>query len=488
MLSNMTIFVLVTNGMTAVITMALLMLVLFQDPRCRMNQLFAMTMLLLGAYCALNGLGRFISDFQLDPVLATYTAIWIFGMFVVAIFFFGAEFAQSHTIATRRMQQIGYVIGIVNSVALWSGKLFVDIHPTEANDGSYQGRWTTLGLAVALTLLAYLIATTIALRRMEDERGRSLWAAPVLAVAGIVSSTIIWPVIHIPLQAFFLALTAFALGVPVLRYELFNPQATLNDELERKNIELRKASRMKSRFLANISHELRTPLNSIIGYAQLVMGGLYGALNDTQLDRLEKVVRNGQTLLKLINDVIDLNRIETGEVRLERHEIATADVLNGVLDTIEPLALHKGLVLKRDFLGVPSVYADETRLRQIVTNIAANAVKFTDHGGITVRAQTVEGMVQIEIEDTGIGIPADQFGAIFEEFQQVGTPTVPEHEGSGLGLTITRRLVEMHGGRIWLDSTVGQGTTFFITLPTQPPAEPASPVPATTAAAVQQAA
>jgi signal transduction histidine kinase len=446
-------------------------------------------MLLLAIYCTANVLGRFIDDFQLDPVDTTYVAIWIFGMFVIAIFFFGAEFAQSRTSTTRRMQQIGIVIGLVNSVALWSGRLFVDIRPTSANDGSYQGHWTTLGLIVALTLLAYMIATAIALYRMEDERGRSLWAAPVLVIAGIVSSTIIWPVIHIPLQAFFLALAALALGVPVLRYELFNPLAALNAELAQKNIELRKASRMKSQFLANMSHELRTPLNSIIGYAQLVMGGLYGALNDTQLDRLEKVIRNGQTLLKLINDVIDLNRIETGEVRLERRQVTTAEVLHGVLDTIEPLALHKGLFLKREFDGVPSVYADDTRLRQIVTNIAANAVKFTRRGGITVRAQLIDSLVQIEIEDTGIGIPADQFAAIFEEFQQVDASPTREYEGSGLGLTITRRLIEMHGGRIWLESAVGQGTTFYVTLPTQPPEEPAVPTPApAAAAAVPQAA
>ena len=131
--------------------------------------------------------------------------------------------------------------------------------------------------------------------------------------------------------------------------------------------------------------------------------------------------------------------------------------------------------------------AKNTRLRQIVTNIAANAVKFTRRGGITVRAQVVEGMVRIEIEDTGIGVPADQFESIFEEFQQVDASPTREYEGSGLGLTITRRLVEMHGGRIWLQSTVGQGTTFFITLPTQPPAEVVSLPPAAPAAIPQAA-
>jgi signal transduction histidine kinase len=255
------------------------------------------------------------------------------------------------------------------------------------------------------------------------------------------------------------------LGVPVLRYELFNPLAELNAELARKNIELHESNRMKSQFLANISHELRTPLNSIIGYTELICNGTYGALNDTQRDRLQKVIRNGYNLLALVNDVLDLNRIETGRATLERRTITTGPLLDSVLDTIAPLATRKGLIITRDFSDVPPVFADETRLRQIVTNIVSNAVKFTQEGGVTVRAFGANDMVRFEFADTGVGIAPDQYDKVFEEFQQLENTVTREYEGTGLGMAITKKLVELHGGRIWLESMPGRGTTFFVTLP-----------------------
>jgi signal transduction histidine kinase len=318
---------------------------------------------------------------------------------------------------------------------------------------------------IMLAALLYLIVSAVVLYRMPDERGRSLWKAPVLMMAAAISATIIWPIMHIPLQAIFLAMTALALGIPVLRYELFNPLAELNAELARKNIELHESSRMKSQFLANISHELRTPLNSIIGYTELICNGTYGALNDTQRDRLQKVIRNGYNLLSLVNDVLDLNRIETGRATLERRTVTTGPLLDSVLDTIAPLATRKGLIITRDFSDVPPVFADEIRLRQIVTNIVSNAVKFTQQGGVTVRAFGANDMVRFEFADTGIGIAPDQHEKVFEEFQQLENTVTREYEGTGLGMAITKRLVELHGGRIWLESLPGQGTTFFVTLP-----------------------
>jgi signal transduction histidine kinase len=251
----------------------------------------------------------------------------------------------------------------------------------------------------------------------------------------------------------------------VLRFELLNPMADLRAQLEHKHYELQEANRMKSQFLANMSHELRTPLNSIIGYTQLVVNGTYGALNDTQRDRLEKVIRNGHNLLTLINDVIDLNRIETGRFTLERGPVDTYALLTSVADTIAPMAAPKGLRITRDFDEVPPIYADEQRTRQIITNIVANAVKFTHEGGVTVRARAENGMVRFEISDTGIGIAPEQYEMVFVEFEQLDNSPTREYEGSGLGMAITKRLVEKHGGRIWLESAPGQGTTFYVTLP-----------------------
>jgi signal transduction histidine kinase len=468
-LSLTTIIVVTFNALAGVVAAALLMLVLWQAPRHRMNQLFALVMLALGAYSATNAMGRFVDDLHLDARIALYVAISFFAIYAIAIFFFAVEFAQVRTPIMLAMRATGYVIIAVNLTALWTDNMRTNIRPLEGGD--YTADFTLFGYFAVATLMLYMTFSAVVLYRHPDERARSLWPAPLLVICNTLASTFIWPFFHIPLGALFLAASGVALGLPVLRYELFNPLANLNAALAEKNKDLREVSEMKSRFLASMSHELRTPLNSIIGYTELIMNGTYGALNDTQRDRLEKVIRNGHNLLDLINGVLDLNRIETGQITLESKRVATADLLNGVLDLIAPLASEKGLTFTRQFDSAPPLHADETRVRQIITNIVANAVKFTPRGSVTVRAFPANGMVQFEIEDTGIGIPADQINRVFEEFQRVEQAGAREYEGTGLGMTITKRLVEMHGGRIWLTSQPGQGTTFFVTLPAAPVAQ-----------------
>jgi len=460
---------LAANGLTAIVAAALLMLVLSQAPHQRMNQYFALAMLMLGSYSVTNAFGRFIDDFELDPAHSNYIAIALYGAFIVAMFFFASEFAQTHPPTTRAMRFIGLLLIVVQNYALWSGKLVTNFRPTAEHSGSYLSDWTTYGQLSLLTSLAYLCLTAVVLHRMSDERGRSLRIAPVLIIIGVLSFMLIWPVVHLPLQALFLALSALALGLPVLRYELFNPLANLNAELAQRNLELNETNRMKSQFLANVSHELRTPLNSIIGYSELVIKGTYGALNDIQRDRLEKVIRNGHNLLGLINDVLDLNRIESGHVSLNLTRVTTSELLDSVLDLVQPLAAQKGLTITRDYANVPPVYADAARLRQILTNITANAVKFTPQGDVTVRARADGDHVRFEIADTGIGIAPDQVDMVFAEFRQIDNSTTREYEGTGLGMAITKRLVEMHSGRIWLESAPGEGTTFFVTMPTRRP-------------------
>lgn len=464
-LSTTTIIVVTANFLTAVVAALLLMLVAWQAPRQRYNQLFAFAMLMLMGYSIANAFGRFIDTLHLDPAHATYTAITIYALFVVTMFFFASEFAQSRTRTTRAMRIFGLMLVATQIWFLWTGDLFTNLRPTESNDGGYQGDWTTFGIIIVGLVIAYLVASSVVLYKMNDARGRSLWPAPLMVITQTAWSTLVWPFLPIPLAAIFLALAALAMGLPVLRYQLFNPLAQAHAELAEKNQELETSNTMKSMFLSSMSHELRTPLNSIIGYTQLVSNGTYGALNDTQRDRLEKVIRNGYNLLGLINDVLDLSRIESGRVSLELAELDTPALLESALSTIEPLAMQKGLAIRREFAAAPPTYADETRARQILTNILANAVKFTDQGSITIRAYARDGMIQYEIADTGIGIPREHFDAVFAEFQQLDGSSTRRHKGTGLGLAITRRLVEIHGGSIWLESEIGQGTTFFLTLP-----------------------
>jgi signal transduction histidine kinase len=462
-LSITTIIVVTANFLTAVVAAGLLMLVLWQAPRQRMNQLFAVVMLSLGAYSVSNAFNRFIDDLALDPRTTLYIAVSFFGVFVVAMFYFASEFSQARTLTVRALRAVGVVLVVVSLLATWTDNVRDNIRSLDG--GNYTADFTPFGYFVSAMTLLYMLVSATVLYRMPNERGRVLWPAPVLVIANVISATLIWPLVPIPLGAIFLAASALVLGLPVLRFELFNPLAAVRSELEHKHHELQEANRMKSQFLSNMSHELRTPLNSIIGYTQLVINGTYGALNDTQRDRLEKVIRNGHNLLNLINDVIDLSRIETGRFTLNRRPVQTANLLNSVLDTVEPLASQKGLHITRDFANAPPVYADEQRVHQIITNIVANAVKFTQEGGITVRAPADSGMVQFEIADTGIGIAPEQYELVFVEFEQLDNSPTREYEGTGLGMAITKRLVEMHGGRIWLNSTPGQGTTFYVTLP-----------------------
>lgn len=225
------------------------------------------------------------------------------------------------------------------------------------------------------------------------------------------------------------------------------------------------ASRVKSQFLANMSHELRTPLNSIINYTQLVVEGMYGAVTQTQQDRLEKVIRNGRNLLSLINDVLDLSKIEAGHMTLNHKLIETDEFLEAILQIFRPMAEEKGLLLVYAGRGAPPIYADETRARQVLTNIIGNAVKFTHQGGITVSTQVQGEMLCFVVEDTGIGIPPEAQSKIFDEFRQADNSSTREYEGTGLGLTISKRIAEMHGGTIWLESEVGKGSIFYVTFP-----------------------
>lgn len=245
------------------------------------------------------------------------------------------------------------------------------------------------------------------------------------------------------------------------------------------------ASRLKSEFLANVSHELRTPLNAIIGYSELLLSGTYGELEDKQEDRLERVFRSGRQLLTLINDILDLSKIEAGKMELEFNELDVKVMIDDAVTTIAPGADYKQLTLKTDIQeDLPALYVDPQRMRQVLVNILSNAVKFTPEGGITVSVKPVilslhefpelsahmtgpgNVWVHISVTDTGIGISEKDQKLIFDAFTQADGSSIREYEGTGLGLAITQRLVKLHKGHIWLDSELDKGSTFQILLPT----------------------
>jgi signal transduction histidine kinase/CheY-like chemotaxis protein len=237
-------------------------------------------------------------------------------------------------------------------------------------------------------------------------------------------------------------------------------------ELQAANQELARANKLKSEFLANVSHELRTPLSAIIGFSQILLDGIDGPVNEEQQQDIVQVNKSGQSLLALINQILDLSKIEAGKMELSMERVDLPALINAVLDSISPLAQEKGLRIDTRFTpGLPAVEADAGRLKQILINLLSNAVKFTERGHIEVIAQPSGRMVRIAVKDTGIGISAESQKVIFEEFVQGDGSSTRRHGGTGLGLSIVRKLVEMHGGAIAVVSEPGLGSTFTFTVP-----------------------
>ena len=243
--------------------------------------------------------------------------------------------------------------------------------------------------------------------------------------------------------------------------------ARLVGEIQQKSRELEVANQHKSAFLASMSHELRTPLNAIIGFSEVLIARLFGELNEKQDDYLKDIHSSGKHLLNLINDVLDLSKVEAGRMDLEPSQFDLPAALADAMTLIRERATKHGIQLALDVAPeLSSITADERKFKQILLNLLSNAVKFTPDGGrVEVKATRVDGGIQVAVTDTGIGIAPEDQEAVFEEFRQVGTDYTSKQEGTGLGLALTRRFVELHGGRIWLASAPGKGSTFYFTIP-----------------------
>jgi len=237
-------------------------------------------------------------------------------------------------------------------------------------------------------------------------------------------------------------------------------------ELEAANRELAAASQHKSEFLANMSHELRTPLNAIIGFSEVLGERLFGELNEKQEEYLKDIHASGQHLLSLINDILDLSKIEAGRMELELTDFDLPAAIDNALTLVRERAGRRGIALHHavdERLG--QVRGDERKIKQVLLNLLSNAIKFTPEGGrIEIRAIPVDGAVEVSVSDTGLGIAPEDQEAIFEEFRQVGTAD-KKVEGTGLGLALSRKFIELHGGRIWVESQIGVGSTFTFTIP-----------------------
>jgi len=241
--------------------------------------------------------------------------------------------------------------------------------------------------------------------------------------------------------------------------QMVNRLAILRDRAD-------EASHAKSAFLANMSHELRTPLNALIGYSEMLHDGLYGNLPEKARSPVARVQANAKHLLGLINNVLDLSKIEAGQFTLQMSEYSLSGIVEAVVSSTESLSQAKNLRVTIDVpQSLPRGYGDEQRLTQVLLNLVANAIKFTDTGTIHIGATEVDDNFDVIVRDTGPGIPESHRQSIFEEFQQVDSSSTRRKGGSGLGLSIARHIVEIHGGRMYLKSEVGRGSTFGFILP-----------------------
>ena len=312
------------------------------------------------------------------------------------------------------------------------------------------------------------------------EHSRNLFigvAAGAIILALLLGFVLSWSVIG-PIQSIDTRLAAIASGdfsghVNVTNRDELGALAAnvnrMNDELQRLYKALETTSQHKSDFLANMSHELRTPLNAIIGFSQVLRDGISGDVNAQQAEYLDDIVTSANHLLALINDVLDLSKVEAGQVELQVEPFSLRDALERGVSMVREQATTNGVqVALHANGGLDAVTGDERRIRQVIFNLLSNAVKFTEEGGLVdVGAEQRNGEVEVSVADTGPGIAAEDLDRIFEEFQQTETGA-RQHEGTGLGLALSKRFVEMHGGRIWCESELGKGSTFHFTLPLKP--------------------
>ncbi len=244
--------------------------------------------------------------------------------------------------------------------------------------------------------------------------------------------------------------------------------ARLFREIAEKGRQLEEASQHKSQFLASMSHELRTPLNAILGFNEMILGQVYGDVPADMQEPLKDIQTSGKHLLRLINNVLDLAKIEAGRMELSLQDYSVHDTVESVRSTLRPLAAEKGLEFHTSVPNdLPLAYGDSGRIMQCLMNLAGNSLKFTKAGKVEIAVAAKGELLVYKVADTGIGIPADKIASLFTEFKQTDATIASEYGGTGLGLSISKKFVEMHGGRIWVESELGKGSAFIFEIPFQ---------------------
>jgi signal transduction histidine kinase len=513
-IASLVAFCVVSGFMTAVLA---------QQQRDRVNLLFAAfsLSLLLWSLAALLGPLR-VLRFGMPDYVRIYLLSTGIALSAVSCLLFTAHFVHDTTRLTRILERaapLGLLIGLI---VIWSGAAFVQI---DAENYAL----TPLGYLAVGAVIGCAVAALRLVVVSEDKRAQPL-RVPMFVLMLAYLSLLTAPLRGTPLAILLAAGAAARIGWVVLRFQWFDPLRDLREEMRVLNRDLRQtvtelaaeraktenltrqlqaASQIKSEFLDKLGQKLRTPLNSIAGFSELLLSGIYGDLTDKQRDRIRKINRNGQELLELISDMLDLNRIEAGRMNLQYSPVLLRAVFDQALARLEARRAEKPLPIIFDLPSdLPPLYADHARVCQVFTKLLDNALKFTFQGAITVRAAHVRvdqgkskqfklpvigwladgEWIITQIIDTGIGIPPEEQAKIFDEFYQVsGDDRLAELSGAGLGLTVARKLVEAQEGTIWVKSVPEQGSTFFVALRVHPNARALNTSSSTEPAAITPA-
>jgi len=497
--SSLTILNLLADILTLSIAGGLIFAVLVQPHRTAHTYAFSVFALVVFVWAFVSLLLHIEGNpLGITQMIDTQLRASLLALIVASYVFFMTVFLKPQARITRIFSLALPLLLIITLGVIWAGLAF--------EQTADEVTVTTLGyiaLGFAIVYLFYAFWLVMSSARPDSNMLR----IPTLMLLSPYVVNLVAELRALPVDIVLMMISVAVIGWVMLRSQVFNPLRELNDELhitnrdlqqvindlareketaEALNTELRAANQYKSEFLANMSHELRTPLNSIIGYSELLQKGLYGQLTDKQQDRLGKIYTNGKQLLTLISDILDLNKIDSGKLKLDTEFFELEPLLQMTVDEYRAQANEKGLtMIVHHQPELPQLFGDPQRIRQILANILNNAVKFTATGSIDIqslRVQVTRGIsadfslpmigwlrdglwVIISIRDTGIGIAPEDQARIFEEFSQVDGSHTREYGGTGLGLAIAKKLVLMHDGQIWVKSRLGEGSTFFVALP-----------------------
>lgn len=500
-MSVLTALTLFLKNLTAAVALGLTFIVLLQSRRRLVNWLFSLFMLTLTLWSGGSFLLHFSTAGLEGQVLWQAMALLGLVTMPLALYLLALTLSQVPAGAFRTgTVSLGFVGMLASWIGIFAGGYVAEMDVSHSLTLLYVPKvesifyWGTLlyGLLQVGLALGVIGWSTLRSKRGTGRVSREqLWLGAGGGMAVLGGALNAFPHLGtLPIDSLLMIGSGLIFANLILNEQLFDPLREAHDQLAAANTQLREqarklqevnrrlreADRLKNEFVANMSHELRTPLNSIIGFARVILNGIDGPLTDDQRTDLTAIYTSGQHLLKLVNDILDLSKIAAGKVTMKMEKVTFKEITLGVMPSILPLVENKNIELREEIAeDLPPVIVDRLRIRQVVLNLLSNAAKFTDEGSITLRAELqMDGgdggsapmpHILCSVADTGIGIAEEDFPVIFEEFRQLDSSTTRRAEGSGLGLSISKKLVELHGGSMWLKSQVGRGTTFYFTLP-----------------------